>query len=68
MGIARSEDVNAVVARIAQEAKSIKSAKVNVADSAKVNTPGWASAVIIPNGGTVPVGTPANTIVIELEA
>lgn len=42
--------------------------KVNTADVAGLNTVGWGRAVFIPNGGTVPGGTPAYTIVIEAGA
>lgn len=43
-------------------------AKVNIADVAGLDTVGWARAVFIENGGTVPVGTPEYTIVIEAGA
>lgn len=42
--------------------------KVNTADVAGLNTVGWGRAVFIANGGTVPGGTPAYTIVIEAGA
>jgi hypothetical protein len=35
---------------------------------AAINTVGWLRAVFIPHGGTVPVGTPAYTLVIEADA
>lgn len=42
--------------------------KLNTADVAALNTVGWGRAVFIPNGGTVPGGTPTYTIVIESAA
>lgn len=42
--------------------------KVNTEDVAGLNTVGWGRAVFIANGGTVPGGTPAYTIVIEAGA
>lgn len=35
--------------------------------TAALDTVGWARAVFIEEGGTVPVGTPAYTLVVELE-
>lgn len=37
-------------------------------DPAGLNAVGWCRAVFIANGGTVPVGTPAYTLVIEAAA
>lgn len=42
--------------------------KVNTADVAGLNTVGWGRSVFIANGGTVPAGTPAYTIIIEAGA
>lgn len=39
--------------------------KVNTADVAGLNDAGWARAIYIPSGGTVPAGTPTYTLVIE---
>jgi len=36
-------------------------------DPAGLNTVGWCQAVFIENGGTVPVGTPPYTLVIEAD-
>lgn len=59
----------------ADSAKPVSSAqqtalnsKVNTGDVAGLNTVGWGRAVFIANGGTVPGGTPAYTIVIEAGA
>lgn len=59
----------------ADSAKPVSSAqqtalnlKVNTEDVAGLNTVGWGRAVFIANGGTVPGGTPAYTIVIEAGA
>jgi len=42
---------------------------VNIPGSpAGLNTAGWCRAVFIPNGGTIPSGTPAYTLVIEADA
>lgn len=37
-------------------------------DPAGLDTVGWGRMVFIANGGTVPVGTPAYTLVIEADA
>lgn len=60
-----TSDANKPVSTAQQTALN---AKVNTADVAALNTTGWGRAVFIPNAGTVPVGTPAYTIVIELPA
>lgn len=60
-----TSDVNKPVSTAQQTALN---AKVNTADVAGLNTVGWGRAVFIANGGTVPGGTPAYTIVIEAGA
>lgn len=60
-----TSDANKPVSSATQTALN---AKVNTADVAGLNTVGWGRAVFIPNGGTVPGGTPAYTIVIEAGA
>lgn len=41
--------------------------KVDTADRAGLSTAGWAEAIVIPNGGTVPTGLDPYTLVIEEE-
>lgn len=60
-----TSDANKPVSTAQQTALN---AKVNTADVAGLNTVGWGRAVFIANGGTVPGGTPAYTIVIEAGA
>jgi hypothetical protein len=59
-----TSDANKPVSAAQQAALT---AKLDVSASAALNTVGWDRAVYIAKGGTVPAGTPAFTVVRELE-
>jgi hypothetical protein len=63
-GIGDEIDVN--VLRSTLQALSAASGSVEGLGLAGLNTVGIAQAVFIPHGGTIPVGTPTYTIVVEL--
>lgn len=62
-----SNNLESTFAR-ANEAYALADSKVSKADRAGLGVAGWANAVFIASGGTVPSGLPPYTLVIEQEA
>lgn len=66
---ADSPEIQGTYARMVGGVLSVGGVPVGMPGSpAALNTAGWCRAVFIPKGGTIPVGTPTYTLVIEADA
>lgn len=68
VGLGSVDNVSDVNKPVSTAQAALIGTKVNTADVAGLNTLGWGRAIFIPNGGTVPGGTPPYTLVIEAAA
>ena len=66
---ADSPEIQSTYARMTGDVLTVGGIPVGMPGAAaSLNTVGWCQAVFIPLGGTVPVGTPPYTLVIEADA